>query len=120
MILDIAKSLDEPNSKYMRELKEGEFGVTLEEYAGNSDDNYNKFYESSKLLLPLLAEAPFFEGEKSGFSDYLIAGMLQSVRSINPQTYHKLVHENPNIEISEWAHRVDELFGGFLKTRKTL
>ncbi|KXN64588.1 hypothetical protein CONCODRAFT_14257 [Conidiobolus coronatus NRRL 28638] len=120
IVLDIAKSMDDVNSKHMRETKEAEFGMSLEQYAGNPEANYNKFYESTKLLVPLLTDSPFFEGEKPGFSDYLVIGMTQSVRSINPQVYHKLVHENPNTEISNWANRVDELFGGYLKIRKTL
>jgi glutathione S-transferase len=93
--------------------------MTLEEFSGNEADNYEKFYESLDILVPLLESSPFLEGEKAGFSDYLLAGMFQFIRSINPKVYEKMVYHSPHPKLKEWAIRMDELFGGYLKNRKT-
>lgn len=112
--------MDALNSAHLRKSKETLFGMPLEEFAANPESNISQFYQATKLIAPLLALTPFFEGKEPGFCDYLVAGRIQPLRNINPKLYHRLIHENPNNGISEWARRIDELFGGYLKKMKSL
>lgn len=120
ILLDIDRNLDEESRAHVRKTKEEAKGMTLEEFVGNQDENYAKFYECLAILTPFLDNSSFLEGESAGFSDYLLAGMLQYIRTINPKVYDKLVHNSPYPKLSEWGNRMDALFDGYLKNRRTL
>jgi glutathione S-transferase len=96
--------------------------MSLEEYAGdrNEDENLKEFYQALTNITPLLESSKYLEGGEPGFSDYVLAGFFQFVRTINPSIYTKMIHNSPYPKISEWATRMDGLFNGYLKNRKTL
>ncbi|KXN68928.1 hypothetical protein CONCODRAFT_8733 [Conidiobolus coronatus NRRL 28638] len=95
ILLDIVRNLDEESRIHVRKIKEEDKKMTLEEFVGNQDENYTKFYKCVATLTPFLENSNFLEGETAGFSDYLLAGMLQYIRTINPKIYTKLVHDSP-------------------------
>ncbi|KXN68929.1 hypothetical protein CONCODRAFT_18714, partial [Conidiobolus coronatus NRRL 28638] len=75
ILLDLDRQYDPVSREHVRKTKEEACSMTLEEFSGNEADNYEKFYESLDILVPLLESSPFLEGDKAGFSDYLLAGM---------------------------------------------
>ncbi|KXN68933.1 hypothetical protein CONCODRAFT_8738 [Conidiobolus coronatus NRRL 28638] len=120
ILLDVYHSLDASSQKVYRVSKELEVGTTLEEFSSNPEQNIKQFHEASKTLDELLTNSNYLQGDSPGFFDYRIFGVLQCIRSIKKEHYNALVIKNPYVKVSEWAEKMDNLFDGYLKNRKTL
>jgi glutathione S-transferase len=120
ILLDVYHSLDPSSQKVYRVSKELEVGTTLEEFSSNPKQNIKQFHEASKTLDELLTNSNYLQGDNPGFFDYRIFGVLQCVRSIKKEYYNALVNENPYVKVAEWTEKMDNLFDGYLKNRKTL
>jgi glutathione S-transferase len=62
----------------------------------------------------------FFDGDKPAINDYTIASNIQNLKTIAPSAYKLAIENHPNPALLKWVNRVGELFGGYLKDRKTL
>lgn len=94
---------------YFRESRERRLGRTLEEVAAGREAKLAAARESlAPLRLTLMHQGqPFIAGERAGYADYCVAGVLLWIASIG--TLPLLAADDP---VVAWFERVQGLFGG--------
>ena len=110
LVLDTLHHLDAGDRAYFRESREKRFGMTLEAFTGDTEQNIATLRSALEPLRVMLAGQPYIGGESPLYTDYIVFGSLQWARSIGRT---RLLETTDPIE--EWRGRLLDSFGGFAR-----
>jgi glutathione S-transferase len=107
LIVDILNHLEPGERAYFRESREKRFGMTLENFAANAEENLAALRNALEPLRITLATQPFVGGASPLYTDYIVFGSLQWARSIGRT---RLLE--PSDPVENWRTRMLDAFGG--------
>lgn len=106
-ILDIHNLLRPADQEYFRRSREERLGASLEHIAAAGRAGVEGFAKKLQPLRNMLKFQPFIGGEGPLFSDYIVFGALQWLRT----TAGTKVLENDD-PVADWFNRCLDLHGG--------
>ncbi len=110
ILVDVYNVLDEPNQTYFRQSREQRFGVTLEKFVENKDDNIAKLRDLLAPARAVVASQLYFGGTAPSFADYILFGAFQWARCVSPT---KLLATDD--ALYTWRDRMLNLYNGLAK-----
>jgi glutathione S-transferase len=110
VLVDIYNLLDEPNQAYFRESREKRFGVTLEQFVANKEQNIAQLRELLAPARAVVASQLYFGGTAPSFADYMLFGAFQWARCVSPT---KLLATDD--ALYTWRERMLNLYNGLAK-----
>ncbi|MFN0305506.1 MAG: glutathione S-transferase family protein [Burkholderiales bacterium] len=110
VLLDIYDVLDEPNQAYFRQSREKRFGMTLEQFVENKEDNIAKLRDLLAPARAVIATQLYFGGTAPSFADYILFGAFQWARCVSPT---KLLAADD--ALYTWRDRMLSLYNGLAK-----
>ncbi|MEH6649210.1 MAG: glutathione S-transferase family protein [Motiliproteus sp.] len=110
IIMDIFNGLDEGDKAYFRETREARFGMTLEQFHKDDDEQRAVVAQVLTPVRMMLAAQPFLSGEQPGYADYILMGcfMLARCGSNKPVL-------NDDDSIHQWLDRMLDLYDGLCR-----
>jgi glutathione S-transferase len=107
VLLDLYSLLDEPNQAYFRSSREKRFGMTLEAFTANREQNIEAFRQALAPARAVLTDQPHFGGAGPSYADYIVFGVFHWARAVSPI---KLLA--PDDALYAWRGRMLALHGG--------
>lgn len=111
VILDIHDHCDPVDRTYFRTTREKRFGRRLEDIQAKRTEAKPQFDRVMAPLAVVVAEQPFFCGDRPAYADYIVFGAFQFARGISP--FALLDADNP---LAAWRGRMMDLFGGLARS----
>lgn len=117
---DLIIHMDEASKAYFIENRMAMLKITLEDLDGNREEHIASYFNNLKPLIEHLNKNKFIDGEKPLIHDYVLISNIQFLNTASPRTYQELIKNNPSEEFKNWVDRMENLFDGYLKSRKTV
>ncbi|KXN68919.1 hypothetical protein CONCODRAFT_18704 [Conidiobolus coronatus NRRL 28638] len=114
-IMDLYHAIDEADKPYFLESRPLLLGTSIEEFTKDLEGNLKLYHEKTLDLGDLLDKSDYLNGTEAGFYDYLLAGRIQYIRLISPDSYSKLIVNHPKKSILSWFERMLNLFDGYMR-----
>lgn len=114
VMMDLFNSIDEGDKAYFRESREKRFGMTLEQFAGDENENRKALAAELTPLRNILSEQPFLSGDAPAYADYALFGTFMWARNVSSRA---LVE--PQGAIDAWRERMLDLHGGLARKSAT-
>lgn len=117
---DFFSYMDDASREYFIENRMPMLQTTVEDLEADRGQRILSYFDNLKPLIEHLSKNEFFDGKKPLIHDYILISTIQMVKTVSPRTYEELIVNNPNIVFKNWIDRMESLFDGFLKSRKTV
>jgi glutathione S-transferase len=114
-IMDLYHAIDKADKPYFLESRPLLLGTSIEEFTKDLDGNLKLYHEKTLNLGDLFDKSDYLNGNEPGFYDYLLAGRIQYIRLISPNSYEKLIVNHPKKSILNWFERMLNLFDGYMR-----
>ncbi|MFT6916712.1 MAG: glutathione S-transferase [Motiliproteus sp.] len=110
IIMDVFNGLDEGDKAYFRETREKRFGMTLEQFEKNDDEQRAALAKALTPVRMMLSAQPFLSGAKPAYADYILMGCFMLARCGSDK---KILEEDDAIH--EWVDRMLGLYDGMCR-----
>ncbi|KAI9029930.1 hypothetical protein CLU79DRAFT_733216 [Phycomyces nitens] len=98
---------DEKLQAEFRRKKEEKYGVTLEEFAGSTEDRLKEINEILKDTRKTLKASPYLTGTKVGWVDAVLASQFKMVDMLNHDVFESGILDNDGDKaLREWYERM--------------
>jgi glutathione S-transferase len=110
IIMDVFNGLDEADKGYFRETREKRFGMTLEQFEKDDDEQRTTLANALTPARMLLTTQPFLSGDTPAYADYILMGCFMLARCGSDKKI--LTEDDP---IHGWLDRMLDLYGGMCR-----
>ena len=107
VVFPIYGMIADKDKVYFRELREKNFGMTLEEFNAGAPDALPDLRQALEPLRATVGDQPFVSGEAPAMADYLAFGAIQWARVSAP---HDILADGD--PVADWRERMLDLFDG--------
>ena len=110
IIMDVFNGLDETDQAYFRQTREQRFGMTLEQFEKDDDEQRAVLAQALTPVRMMLAAQPFLSGEQPAYADYILMGCFMLARCGSSR---KILNDDD--AINGWLERMLDLHGGLCR-----
>ncbi|MEH6470361.1 MAG: glutathione S-transferase family protein [Halopseudomonas sp.] len=110
IIMDVFNGLDDADKAYFRETREKRFGMTLEQFEKDDDEQRAALATILTPVRMMLATQPFLSGDKPAYADYILMGCFMLARCGSDKNI--LADDDP---ILAWVERMLDLYDGLCR-----
>jgi glutathione S-transferase len=104
--LKVYGNLDEENKNYYRSSREARYKDTLENFAGDQEDNFHEFVQKFQLIERMLGQFAWISGSELGWADIVTASLLIFLESFQPERHNQLLSIYPNA--ANWQKKMNQ------------
>ncbi|KAI8577822.1 hypothetical protein K450DRAFT_250196 [Umbelopsis ramanniana AG] len=104
--LKVYENLDEENKEYYRSSREARYKDTLENFAGDQEDNFNNFVKKFQLIERMLGQFVWISGSELGWADIVTASWLIFFETFQPERHNQLLEIYPNA--ANWQKKMNQ------------
>lgn len=92
VLLDICKLSGPPDlQEWFRKDRESKFGITLEEFAGDTDANVSDLKTALYPIVKLLEKSDYITGSQVGWADVVLASQFVFLEALKPELFEAAV-----------------------------
>ena len=114
VMMDLFHSIDDGDKAYFRTSREQRFGMTLEQFTGDENENRKVLAGELTPLRNILSDQPFLSGDAPAYADYALFGTFMWARNVSPRALLE-----PQSAIEGWRERMLDLFDGLARQSAT-
>jgi len=104
--LKVHGNLDDDNKKYYRSSREARYKDTIENFAGDQEENFRNLVQKFQLIDRMLDQFVWISGSELGWADIVTASWLIFLESFQPERYSQLLDKYPNA--ANWQKKMNQ------------
>ncbi len=110
IVMDIFNGLNQTDQAYFRETREKRFGMTLEQFEKDDDEQRAVLAQALTPARMTLAVQPFLSGDQPAYADYILMGCFMLARCGSDR---KVLADDD--AINDWLEQMLDLYGGLCR-----
>ncbi|KAG2173377.1 hypothetical protein INT44_008729 [Umbelopsis vinacea] len=99
-------NLDEENKQYYRSSREARYNDTIENFAGDVEENFQNLVQKFQLIERMLGQFVWISGSELGWADIVTASWLIFLESFQPERHNQLLGIYPNA--ANWQKKMKQ------------
>lgn len=106
VVSEVHGNLDDDNKHYFRSSREARFKDTIENFAGNEEENFRNLVQKFQLIDRMLDQFVWISGSELGWTDIVTASWLIFLESFQPERHSQLLDKYPNA--ANWQKKMNQ------------
>lgn len=114
-VLPVWSAIGPEDQEYFRETREARLGKSLEDVCGDLQERIEALRSGLSMFRKMLASQPFAGGDAPLYSDHMLFGTLNWVRTVGDYTLFE--SDDP---VNAWMERMLDAYGGHARSAATI